>query len=423
MARGRGYIQLIRSNRAFRRLWLAQLISQMGDWLNTIALLTLTESLTGSGLLVGYVFITKMIPHFVLGPMAGVVADRFNRKTIMIVSDLLRAIAVLFYLFVDDPGDITLLYVITLLSMGLSAFFDPAKSATIPNIVSRRDLLTANAISGATWSLMLALGSALGGLLLELAGFRTAFLVDSATFLLSATFVWRIHIPRLTGIKKPVRLLGFGDLIDGFRYLQKNRSVLLTVLIKFQWSFTGAVSLLLLFFGEHLIPFRGSGELAVGVLFAARGLGAAIGPNLVRWLIPQSAGMIRWAVVPGFLINAAGLLLLSRAQSFLSGFIWMLVAAMGQSIMWVFSSMMLQIMLPDRFRGRVFAAEMALVTLAHSISHYLIGNWLDMGLLDPRTAMLSLGMFLILPALFWSLLQWRHGKVWEMRLNADTGYD
>ena len=191
MNRSLGYIGLLRTNRDFRYLWLGQAVSLLGDWFNSIALLTLVHRLTGSGLLVGGVFIARMIPSFLLGPAAGMVADRLNRRSVMIVTDILRAVVVLLFLLVQDGRDIWLLYAILFLSMSIATFFDPARSAAIPNIVSRRQLLIANALGGATWCIMLAIGSALGGVVVATAGYKTVFLLDSATFLLSAWFVSR----------------------------------------------------------------------------------------------------------------------------------------------------------------------------------------------------------------------------------------
>ncbi len=309
MARSLGYLRLLRENRAFRNLWYAQAVSLLGDWLNSLALVTLTIRLSGSGTLVGGVFIAKLLPNFFLGGVAGVLADRVNRKVIMMVSDLLRAVAVLGYLVVDTPGELWLLYVITVFSMSLSAFFDPARSAVIPGITSRKQLLTANALSGATWSIMLAVGSALGGLLLAALGFRIAFLLDSFTFLVSAWFVSRVPVP--TGHlaqRTPLRWLGFADILAGVGFLRRHRAVMITVFTKFYWGFAGGGLLLLLtIFGERIFPLHGSGELAVGAYFASRGLGAALGPALVRRCgpipHPLSAGPWPWdfslPAVPG----------------------------------------------------------------------------------------------------------------------------
>ncbi|MCM3900648.1 MAG: MFS transporter, partial [Pyrinomonadaceae bacterium] len=142
-----GYIELLRNNYAFRQLWLGQVVSQMGDWFNTIALYTIILNLTGSGRDVGLLLVARFLPSFVFGPLSGVLADRFSRRTIMIISDLLRAGVVLGFILVRRADQLWIVYVLTVLQLGLSTFFEPAKTAAIPSIVSDRELVAANAIS------------------------------------------------------------------------------------------------------------------------------------------------------------------------------------------------------------------------------------------------------------------------------------
>src|ERR1041385_2406640 len=153
--RAAGYIELLRTNRNFRRLWIGRLVSQTGDWFNSVALFTLLLNLTGAGEAVGLVLIIKLLPSFFVGPVAGVVADRFNRKTIMISADIIRGIVVLGFLLVRSPEQVWLLYVLAGVEIAISTFFDPAKSAAIPGIVTREELISANALSSASWSITL----------------------------------------------------------------------------------------------------------------------------------------------------------------------------------------------------------------------------------------------------------------------------
>ena len=149
-----GYIDLLKRNRSFRQLWLGQVVSQMGDWFDTIALYTIILNLTGSGRDVGLLLVARFVPSFFFGPLSGVVADRFSRRTIMIVTDVLRAVVVLGFLFVRRADQLWIIYVLTVLQLGLSTFFEPAKTAVIPSIVNDRELVAANAISSVTWSIM-----------------------------------------------------------------------------------------------------------------------------------------------------------------------------------------------------------------------------------------------------------------------------
>ena len=147
-----GYGELLRGNRSFRFLWLGQVVSQMGDWFDTIAVYTITLRLTGSSRSVALIMVARFLPSVIMGPLSGVVADRFSRRSIMITADLLRAVVVLGFLFIRRPDQMWLIYVLTVLQLAFSAFFEPAKTAAIPSIVSDRELLPANAIASVTWS-------------------------------------------------------------------------------------------------------------------------------------------------------------------------------------------------------------------------------------------------------------------------------
>ena len=191
-----GYVELLRRNRNFRRVWLSQVLSQMGDWFDTVALYTMVLNLTGSGRAVGLVLVARFLPSVVVGPMSGVIADRFNRRTIMIVSDVARAVVVLGFLLVRSADQLWLVYVLTVIQLVFSTFFEPARTAAIPSLVEGRDLVTANAISSVTWSAMLTLGAAIGGLVTGWVGTDAAFILDSLTYLVSAVLIMSVRFPR-----------------------------------------------------------------------------------------------------------------------------------------------------------------------------------------------------------------------------------
>src|SRR5215510_3203826 len=225
-----GYVDLLRRNRSFRQLWLGQVVSQMGDWFDTIALYTIILKLTGSGRNVGLLLVARFVPSFFFGPISGVVADRFSRRTIMIVSDVLRAIVVLGFLFVRRADQLWIVYVLTVLQLGLSTFFEPAKTAAIPSIVEDRELVPANAISAVTWSVMLTMGAAIGGVITGWFGTNAAFVLDAASYVLSAALIASIHLPKRKKRAKEKlslgRVLGISETIEGIRYVKDRPRVL-----------------------------------------------------------------------------------------------------------------------------------------------------------------------------------------------------
>lgn len=406
-----GYIQLLRSNDGFRNLFIGQLISQTGDWFNSVALFTLLLSLSGSGEAVGYILIIKLLPSFFAGPLAGVVADRFNRKTIMIVADIVRGFLVLGFLFVQRPEQVWIVYAIAALEVVVSTFFDPAKSAAIPNIVSRDELISANALSAASWSVTLALGAALGGVVTDAFGRNTAFVVDSMTFFVSAAYIARIHL--LSSTPKPERAArlsladatGVTDLIEGARYLRANPRMMAALLVKSGWGLGGGVLLLLTIYGKQIFPIGRDGSASIGLLYAARGLGALIGPMIAGVITSGAPRTMRKAISIAFFVSAAFYLLFAHSPVLAVALICVIGAHSGGSIQWVFSTTLLQMTVPDRFLGRVFALEMALLTLTMSVSTYVTGWGVDYPGLGARRMATVLGLAFAVPGIGWLMLQ------------------
>ncbi len=159
-----GYLELIQKNANFRNLWTGQIISLLGDWFDLIASASLVSYLTRSGLAVGSLFVIRMLAPFLMSPLAGVLADRYDRERLLIIADISRGIVVLGFLLVRSPGQVWLLYTITAIQLAFSGIFFPTRSAIIPDIVSRAELGAANAISTTTWSVMLSFGAAIGGI-------------------------------------------------------------------------------------------------------------------------------------------------------------------------------------------------------------------------------------------------------------------
>lgn len=399
--------ELLHRNRNFRYLWLAQLVSFLGDWFNTLAVYDLTNELTGgSGRALAWVLISRFIPTFVFSAAAGVLADRLSRRKIMIAADLLRALVVLGFIFVRRPEHLWVVYALTAAQLSISAFFQPARDAAVPTITTRAELLAANALGGASWAVMLALGAAAGGLVTDLAGRNAAFAIDAVTFLFSAAMVRRVAIPaRARPPAGPVTiasLTGWSDLVDGARYILTHPAVGWLLMVKLGWGLGGGVLLLLVVFGERV--FMPGGAAGVGILYAARGLGSAIGPFLARRLGGETPRAMRQSIALGFAFAGLFYIAFSYAGGLGIGVVALLGAHTGGSILWVFSTTLLQLAVPDRFRGRVFAAEWALVTLSMSVSSFLTGRAIDAGA-DPRVLARFLGFAFLAPGLVWVLAQ------------------
>ena len=404
-----GYIELLRNNRNFRQLWLGQVVSQMGDWFDTIALYTIILNLTGSGRDVGLLLVARFLPSFLFGSLSGVVADRFSRRTIMIVSDLLRAVVVLGFLFVRRADQLWIIYVLTVAQLTLSTFFEPAKTAAIPSIVADKELVAANAISSVTWSIMLTLGAAIGGLITGWFGTNAAFILDALSYVLSAVLIFNVRVPRRE--KRPrqkltlSRALGISETIEGAKYVKGRPNVLALLLVKPAWGLGGGILTLLAVFGEKIFPVGKSAATGIGVLFAARGIGTAVGPIVARRLAGEGKKSLQASIGFAFLIGGAFYMAFGASSSFALALVVLGIAHTGGSILWVFSTVLLQRSVEDDFRGRVFAAEMALLTLTMAASNYFTGELLDRFNISPRVVTIGIGTFFLIPGIMWFLTQ------------------
>jgi MFS family permease len=162
------YVRLVRQNANFRRLWTAQIISEIGDWFYSLAIYSLLLQLTGHASSVALALVLQVIPQTLFGPLSGIVNDRIRRKRVMIATDLVRAVIVFSMLAVRSRGMVWLVYPLLFAESVMWAFFEPARTAVIPNVTTSEDLILANTLSSTTWSLNLVAGAALGGLALAL---------------------------------------------------------------------------------------------------------------------------------------------------------------------------------------------------------------------------------------------------------------
>ncbi len=373
------YWRLVKSNSNFRKLWLAQSISLLGDWFSRIALLVFVNKHTDSGLYLGLVLVCSFLPSFLLGPVAGVIIDRFNRKKILIISDVIRGHLALGFLFVT-PEQIWLLFVIEFLLFSGSAFFQPAKNAIIPNITTKEKLTAANALSQTTWGVMLALGSLLGGIVVSISGFYLAIAINSITFFISAYFIKTIQYKEKSE-QEPGLLSAnqnqssWGDFKQGLLYILKDRFILAIIMIKPGWAVAGGIILTLhTKFGEDIFNAEGYGT---GILYMCRGLGVIIGSFIGRWYLNYIKTNILWVITLIYFLFGLLYGAFSMMPDLISASIMLTIATATSSNLWLFNQIILQQTVPDKLRGRVFAHNEALSFFFLMASSLLGGKALD----------------------------------------------
>lgn len=391
---------LLRRNPNLRALWMGQIVSQLGDWFNSIALYSLLYQLTGSATSVAFVIVLQLLPASFVTPFVSIVIDRFDRRSIMITADVVRGVVILGLLFVRTPGTVWIAYAVLVIAVSATGFFEPAKSATIPSVVAREDLVTANALSTGTWSVMLAVGASIGGLVAAAFGRNVTFILNSASFFISAFMIAKIRIPPREASAGGG---GFRPFFEGFAYLRDHRDVAAIALIKAGWSCVGGALLILTVLGQRVFPIHGSGDAGTGILYAARGIGALAGSWIVTHLAMKSTDRLIRLIAPAYFIAGAFYALVGLSPTIWIAAVLVVGAHICGSILWVASNVMLQLNVRDTFRGRVFSAELAAMTVIQSLSTYITARLLDGWHINPRTLAVGCGLILWLPGTVWAV--------------------
>jgi len=412
------YLNLVKTHRDFRNLWYGQIVSELGDWLNNIAIYALILQISPAGTTLAGVMIAKLLPFVLISPISGVVVDRISRRKVMIVSDLLRVSVVLSFLIVKGPEDLWLVYTLTILETSLAAFFEPARSAIIPSLIPRAQVVAANALSGTTWSIMLAFGSALGGWVVSLVGVQTAFIIDAITFLCSAAFISRIPDREPAGSEGKSRggSGGFRDLAEGARYLISEPIILVLALLKSGLAVAGGIMTLVPMYAQLLLTTPAAVSMGIGILYGSRGVGAAFGPPVIKALFGDSPKVLQSAIAGGFFCGGVCYLFLAQAQTIPSAALFLGLAMFFGSCIWVFSTALIHLEAEDRFLGRIFSTEFALLTLVMSLSNGMAGAAVDHLGLTPHQVVFRMGLIFFVPGFLWvGFLAFAHNKLRKKR--------
>lgn len=395
------YWRLLSRNRDFRLLYIGSLISLGGDWFLTVAMLDLVLSLTHSATLASLMLLCQTLPIFFVTPLAGHLIDRVDRRRIMIVVDLVRTLACLLPLFARTPALLPFAYVgVVIISIG-SAYFEPASQAALPNLVKPEELGPATVLMGSTWGTMLAIGAALGGLVTMMFGRDLSFVVDSASFLLSALVLMRMrgrfseeratheeHPPIVESVKETAR------------YARTHPRVLALLGVKGGYGMGAGIIALLSVYGKEVFH---AGAVGIGLLFAARGLGALFGPFLIRLVAKNDEAQYRGIGV-AVLAFGSGYAGLALSPTLMAGLFWIFVAHLGGGAAWQVSTYGLQRESGDWIRGRVFSADYGFMTLTMATSSVIAGVLSDH--IGPAPATIALASICVIWAIAWSLWTW-----------------
>jgi len=360
---------LLRRNGDFRRLFVATVASLLGDWFTFVAVSGFVAEKTGRPGLVTLVYSASVLPILFLSPFAGVVADRWDRRKLMVAADLARVVPALGLLAALHLESVALAIVCVLLLSALSAFFEPAAAAATPNLVDVEDLGIAQAAVGSLWGTMLFIGAALGGLVAATLGRSASILVDAASFVVSAALIAGIARPLRIG--QATRDTVLGHLREVWRFIHSRRMIQALIVTKTGVSLgNGIVGLLPI----YALARFGAGDAGVGALLAARGLGALAGPFIAQPLVRRDGRRLLLVCGASILTYGLAYLFLPFTWSLVPAALCIAVAHLGGGAQWVLSTYGLQLSTPDEVRGRVLSLDYGLATFGIGISALLAGG-------------------------------------------------
>jgi len=374
----------------FSRLWLAQLISQFGDRIHQLALVGLiAERASGSATGLAKLLAFTILPVFVVQPFAGVFVDRWNRRTTLFICDIARGLLVLTipFIFIFKESMIPI-YAVVFLAFCFSRFYVPAKMSIIPDIVDEEDLIKANSLVTTTGMIAFVLGCALGGFLIEKYGARNGFIIDAATFFLSAAMVFSIKIPKRMKfskqeiIEKSKKIVGnikttvWGELKEGFKYLIEHKEIRFIVNMLFiLLSAAGAIYVVIIIFVQRAFN---SITKDLGILAVCLGIGLFTGVVIYGKFGKKAA----WDKTIFFCLTAGGAMLIIFAT--IVNMYPNLIVAMFLSILlgtivgpiFIACNTMVHIVADEEMRGKVFSALEIVIHLAF-LSSMLISSWIS----------------------------------------------
>jgi len=399
-ARRGEFTALLRRNPAFARAYGAQLVSFGGDWFATVALQGLVLELTHQPSIAALLLTTQMLPTALASPFAGVVADHFDRRAVMIIADVARALLALGLLFVNSTNTLWIAFVCMGSMSLLAAFFDPASSAALPNLVREEDLPAANVLMGSAWGTMLAVGAAIGGAVTATLGRDAAFIGDALSFLISASLLASITVRFQSRASRPEGrpqfLSGFAEMLQ---FARRERHVGSLLIVKAGFGLAGGVLALIAVMATEVFS---SGDRGIGLLMSARGAGALIGPFLFRRLFGTHGRNLFRSIAIAFSVFGGGYVLFGLAPTLWVAAAGAFVAHLGGGAQWTLSTLGLQRYSPDAIRGRVFAADYSLISL--TIGASMVGAGFLAGRYGTRPVVLGLASLGVVWTAAWTAL-------------------
>ena len=401
---GVGFIQILKNNHSFRRLFIAQELSYIGDWFTVIALFILAgEASDNSPLAIAGVLATRSFSLAALTPFTGMLADRYSRKGLMITSDFAACIVLGIVLQLNLLNNLSSVYFLAVAMVAAKSIFDAAQYAYLPNICTDEELLTANALGSGGWSIALGIGASIGGLTIATYGITTALWIDALTFLVSAICIMTLPPggPDISERENATPRVVTKEITDGWKYILQNPEIRRLVIAKALWSSGGGAQIFLLI----LIGMEaGFGDIAagIGILFMARGFGSGFGPMAGRKLMTNKTLQ---PYLIGLAVGTSGIFYIIISFMDWSNLLLLMIfishAASGFN--WVQSTTLTQERAGDEWRGRVAGADFLALTFMMGTSAITAGYILENEFLQLREVIALSAIIQIIMGIGWIL--------------------
>jgi MFS family permease len=397
-----GFAALLRTNQNYRYTWMGQVVSEVGDHFNTIAVFSLILAQTNSGLAVAGVMLSRAIPMLLAGPLAGVSLDRFNRRQLMIWSDLIRAVLAGLFVLGLPAGRSWIIYVLSALMMAASPFFTSGRASILPAIATKDELHTANSMTQTTQWTTTAIGSFLGGFSAEVMGYEIAFFLNAVSFLFSALCISKLRVPEGAFVAKRNSLdetkvvKPWQDYKEGLRYMRSIPLLAGLGFVSVGWaSGGGAAQILFPLFGDRVFH---RGAMGTGQLWGSAGLGLVVGGIFAHRLMPRlNFAQYKKTISLAYLVHGASYVCFAISEPYWLALLMIGLSRAAVAVSSVMNFTQILRIVQDEYRGRVFATletltwgvMMLSMTAAGLASDHVNTRWIGVasGVLSGTTAL------------------------------------
>ena len=402
-----GYLELLRSNKTFARLWGSNMILYIGDWFTVLAMFLLAGDATdNSPLAIAGVLAVRSFTFAPLEPITGMLADRYPRKYLMIIANLFSFVILISFILTGILDNLFSVYALTILLVVGRAIYDPAGTAYLPTICSEEELLTANALISGGWSAAMGSGAGIAGFVISEYGWETGLILDSVTFIIAAIVISTLpHGGPDPDERKTGGLFSmFREIFSGWEFIIKRPEISRIVLAKGMWATGGGaqIFLLILIGMNSTLGEISTGAAGIGVLYMARGFGSGFGPLVTR---PLMTVQRYTPYIIGISLGGAGIFY--TGVSYLEwGIITLVLVFFSHAcsgISWVFSTTLLQRRTDNDWMGRVAGTDNLVITLVMGISTISAGYIIEENILSLRETLLLTGLIQISVGLIWLL--------------------